>query len=718
MRRLMWELLLVVMLCVAIGISQKCKEFDVCLTKECVATAGKILRWVDTSVKPCDDFYEFACGGWNNSHFLPSHSHRLDALNTDNHLALIRNRLAEQPNDTDYEALQKAKKFYTSCINHGLNDYSILAIVENTFDTWPLICDMCYFEKDNFDVTTMIMKGMSLGAHLFFKLKVGYYIVDDHQGPNSETHRLYIDKPDLLWSTDTDAALMEEEKYIDIYAKRIYAYAVRFKVSSHTHAKVEAFKIASTEHTLAQIYNSNDKLRRVDQPEKLTIRTLTKNYDKLLNWQKLISLIAKPSHRNIMNIGNTILHVAAPEGLKKVIQHLSTLPHRELANFLMWRMVHTLDSVLINKDSKLSAIVTQSLPDTNTEQLQSDRCAALVSKQFHMVAHNLLYEAYHTPERQKEVSDIADKLQGILLLIFKSGNKWWTNETAYSVWIEKVSIYEKYYGENLAALNKAAFSREFERIMEIIEDDDTKQREVKPYEDNTATASRPHFLLANVPLFKDIQPPHEFQTKYDVHKNEITFSSTAFKPPFLTGNVPLPVDFAGLGFFLAREIIHAFNYMANIIYKDMNYEDWLKSKNTFGSYLHRIDCIHHQYNTDFYGITYKSEEGWSTVYEDIADTAGITLAYETWNKTKDLETAKKVKPLPRVPFADDELFFIQYAQNFCALEDRMGAGNKKDKDSPSYVRVTGSLRNSKDFASVFKCTAGSFMNPPKRCQLW
>ena len=39
-------------------------ESPVCLSESCVMAAGTILTSLDRSVDPCQDFYQFACGGW------------------------------------------------------------------------------------------------------------------------------------------------------------------------------------------------------------------------------------------------------------------------------------------------------------------------------------------------------------------------------------------------------------------------------------------------------------------------------------------------------------------------------------------------------------------------------------------------------------------------------------------------------------------------------
>ena len=44
---------------------------SVCTTAVCVELAAEILESIDESKSPCDDFYNFACGQWEQSHYLP-----------------------------------------------------------------------------------------------------------------------------------------------------------------------------------------------------------------------------------------------------------------------------------------------------------------------------------------------------------------------------------------------------------------------------------------------------------------------------------------------------------------------------------------------------------------------------------------------------------------------------------------------------------------------
>lgn len=42
-----------------------------CLSKQCITVASNILNAMDSTTHPCDDFYQYACGGWIKTNPIP-----------------------------------------------------------------------------------------------------------------------------------------------------------------------------------------------------------------------------------------------------------------------------------------------------------------------------------------------------------------------------------------------------------------------------------------------------------------------------------------------------------------------------------------------------------------------------------------------------------------------------------------------------------------------
>ena len=52
-----------------------------CLTKGCVKAAADLIQWMDDTVDPCSDFYDFACGGFIRETVIPDHKTSYGSFN-------------------------------------------------------------------------------------------------------------------------------------------------------------------------------------------------------------------------------------------------------------------------------------------------------------------------------------------------------------------------------------------------------------------------------------------------------------------------------------------------------------------------------------------------------------------------------------------------------------------------------------------------------------
>lgn len=90
---------------------------ELCLTKACVTSAGKILEFMDPSIDPCQDFYGFVCGSFQDNAILAEGQSRRYVMGdmSRNNAYQIHKALSEPYNPVEApKDEQMAKDFYAS----------------------------------------------------------------------------------------------------------------------------------------------------------------------------------------------------------------------------------------------------------------------------------------------------------------------------------------------------------------------------------------------------------------------------------------------------------------------------------------------------------------------------------------------------------------------------------------------------------------------------
>lgn len=69
-----------------------------CLSEPCVSVASAVLGSLDRSVDPCQDFYNFACGGWMRKNPLPEGKSRWGPFSNlwEHNMAVMKNLLGKK----------------------------------------------------------------------------------------------------------------------------------------------------------------------------------------------------------------------------------------------------------------------------------------------------------------------------------------------------------------------------------------------------------------------------------------------------------------------------------------------------------------------------------------------------------------------------------------------------------------------------------------------
>ncbi|XP_012939980.1 membrane metallo-endopeptidase-like 1 [Aplysia californica] len=168
-----------------------------CLTPICVSAAARIMNNIDASVHPCDNFYDFACGGWVKKHEFPEDKHSIDVISeleneVDDESSRI---LGEPPSKEDPKSVRSAKNLFQSCLDmetigkRGGQPFKNWLVA--TIGHWPLIssAEIGY----SFELTDVLIDAGKKGSFPLVQFFVG---VDPR---NTGTHVLKVTKSVLLY---------------------------------------------------------------------------------------------------------------------------------------------------------------------------------------------------------------------------------------------------------------------------------------------------------------------------------------------------------------------------------------------------------------------------------------------------------------------------------------------------------------------------------------
>lgn len=128
------------------------KSDKVCLRKGCIISASSLFDYMNETVNPCEDFYQFACGNFIKEATFPEFSSSIGSSTVIKTKIMnqIRNLLEEAsyPNEPRMSTLPK--KFYNSCMNKttGKENKDALEAIFERFGGWPVLNESAWNEKE------------------------------------------------------------------------------------------------------------------------------------------------------------------------------------------------------------------------------------------------------------------------------------------------------------------------------------------------------------------------------------------------------------------------------------------------------------------------------------------------------------------------------------------------------------------------------------------
>jgi putative endopeptidase len=209
--------------------------------------------------------------------------------------------------------------------------------------------------------------------------------------------------------------------------------------------------------------------------------------------------------------------------------------------------------------------------------------------------------------------------------------------------------------------------------------------------------------------------PPTVNAYYTPTLNSIFFPAAILQPPFFDPNADEAVNYGGIGAVMGHEIGHGFDDQGSKYSGTGVLESWWTAEDR-KAFDARVAALGAQYDS-YEGLPGLHVNGKLTMGENIGDLSGLAIALQAYHYSLD------GKPAPVIDgYTGDQRYFLGFAQIWRqksteAAERRQLLSNPH---SPAHWRVDGPTRNVDAWYDAFGVKPGEryYLAPDKRVRLW
>jgi predicted metalloendopeptidase len=642
-------------------------------------TAAADESLLDRTVDPCDDFYQYACGGWIARTAIP------DGRSS---FAIYESALAESAKvlrDIVEDAARGASKlaearqiadFWTACTASDDPDAEAvlaeeLARIDAARDRATLAAAVARVQLLGTGVGPW-----TLGTGALFAIGTDY---DLHE-PTLVT--LQLDQggtvlPAAAYRDESPEAVKLRATYRD-HVGRMLALAGRANGGG-------ADAVLRIETALARAAVGEQERRDPASIDHLTARDGLSAVMPHFDWDAYLAALGRADA--------TAVNLVTPAFYRTLDGLLAGARPEDLRAYLAWHLLHELGPVLPARFAAERQVLEAALTGAAAPRDRAEDCLDALGGAMGDALGALYVERRFSPELRRAANELADRV--VATFGADLDRVPWLDAPTRAAAKEKLGRVGRKIGapehaRSFAALTVDRRSRARNQIA-------------------VALFNSGHWLRragTRPPRDEWLLTPQTFDAYYDVARNEMVFPAVLFQPPFFYAAGHLEENWANIGWVMGHELSHGFDSEGRK-YDASGLPRSLWSASAEAAFQARAECVVAQYDA-YEPLPGVHLDGRSELTENIADVGALRLAYEAYVAARG----------PRPPEAD-QAFFLAVAQGSCTkVSDERTRATAGDVHPPWRFRVNGPLADLPAFARAFHCPAGARMAPAKPCAVW
>jgi endothelin-converting enzyme/putative endopeptidase len=639
---------------------------------------------MNSSVNPCVDFYQYACGTWIAQHPIPADRARwarFTELSDRNEKVLLDIIQGAAVSRTGRSAMdQQIGDFYAACMDTSAIDKKGLAPVKPELER---ILAM----QERPDVLAEFIRLHRLGIQVVFSFGAQPDAKDSTR-TIATLGQGGLSLPDRDYYLKTDPKSVETRQRFVEHVKKMFVLAGDSEAAAAGAAK----EVLDLETTLAKA-----------SADRVSMRDPNKRYHMMAKSELAALLTGFPFDTYFKGIGAPEfdrLNVTNPEFFQQIAK---TVPVEEIEPWRAYFAYHLLRSSAneLSKpfEDESFDFWQRYLTGAKEPRPRTARCVQAVDRSLGDLLGQKYIEVAFGAEAKQQIAQMVDALEKSMGKDIQ-GLEWMSEPTKKAA-LEKL----KAITNNVGAPKKW---REYGKLS-IARDDFFGNMQRTGEMLRTQRLERIGKATDKTEWSMTTPTVNAF---YSPQNNSINFPAGILQLPFFDPRRDIALNFGAAGAVIGHEMTHGFDDQGRKFDGDGNLRDWWTAQDG-AEFEKRAACIANEYS-GFTAVDDVHVNGKLTLGENTADNGGLRVALMALH---DVLNGKDEKI---DGFSTDQRFFLGFAQIWCENATPQSERQQAltNPHSPGRYRVGGTLQNMPEFQKAFSCKASQPMVSQNACRVW